>query len=141
MKNSNCLLYVLNSIEDYLSENHNSKLFQRIRKSIISYFNGKKVKFNFPIDRIRATEFQKSVWKETSKIPYGTTTSYGEIAERIGKPKSYRAVGNALGANPLPIIIPCHRVVSSNGSLGGFSGGLKLKKFLLELEKKHKNKV
>lgn len=90
------------------------------------------------LDNLKATEFQKAVWKETMKIPYGQTRTYKEIAKRIGKPKSYRAVGNALGVNPLLVIIPCHRVISSNGSLGGFSGGLKLKKFLLDLEKKHK---
>lgn len=87
------------------------------------------------LNSIKATEFQKLVWKETMKIPYGYTATYKEIAERIGNPKSYRAVGNALGKNPLPIIIPCHRVIKGDGKLGGFTGGINLKKFLLKLEK------
>ena len=79
------------------------------------------------------TDFEKSVLKETEKIKFGKTATYKEIAERIKRPKAYRAVGNALGKNPLPVIIPCHRIVSSTG-LGGFTGGIEIKKFLLKLE-------
>ena len=78
--------------------------------------------------------FQKQVLRQTMKVPYGRTSSYGEIASRIGRPAAYRAVGNAVGANPIPIVIPCHRIIASDGGIGGFSGGLSYKKKLLALE-------
>tara|TARA_B100001109_G_scaffold167568_1_gene136629 strand:- start:771 stop:1037 length:267 start_codon:yes stop_codon:yes gene_type:complete len=83
-----------------------------------------------------SSHFQKLVWKEIEKIPYGKTKSYKDIAIRIGNPKSFRAVANACGKNPLPIIRPCHRVICSNGEIGGYSanGGVKLKKALLKIE-------
>ena len=83
--------------------------------------------------------FRLAVWKELQNIPYGQTTSYKEIAQKINKPKACRAVGMANNKNPLPIIIPCHRVIGSNGKLIGYAGGLKLKNYLLELEKSHTN--
>ena len=79
------------------------------------------------------TEFQRAVWRELSKIPYGETISYGELARRVGRPKGPRAVGQANGKNPIAIIVPCHRVVASNG-LGGYGGGLAMKRALLALE-------
>lgn len=84
----------------------------------------------------KSSHFQKLVWKEIEKIPYGKTKSYKDIAIRIGNPKSFRAVANACGKNPLPIIRPCHRVICSNGEVGGYSanGGVKLKKALLKIE-------
>ena len=84
----------------------------------------------------KSSHFQKLVWKEIEKIPYGKTKSYKDIAIRIGNPKSFRAVANACGKNPLPIIRPCHRVICSNGEIGGYSanGGVKLKKALLKIE-------
>lgn len=87
-----------------------------------------------PLDISDGTVFQQNVWKELLKIPWGKTKTYGEIAHKLGNPKLARAVGAACGANPIPIFIPCHRVVSSDGSLGGFSAGLKWKKLLLEIE-------
>jgi methylated-DNA-[protein]-cysteine S-methyltransferase len=92
--------------------------------------------FNCKLD-FKGTPFQKKVWSELTKIPYGQTRSYKEIAEAIGHPKAFRAVGNANGQNPLPLIIPCHRVIESNGGLGGFGHGLKAKRQLLDLEKAH----
>ena len=86
------------------------------------------------IKLIKATPFQKKVWIELTKIPYGETISYKELANRIGKPKAVRAVANAVGANPLPIQIPCHRVIASDGTIGGYSLGTKLKIKLLKLE-------
>lgn len=80
------------------------------------------------------TEFQQSVWRALQQIPYGKTVSYADIACKIGKPKSYRAVANAIGANPICIFIPCHRVIRSDGSLGGFTSGIKLKKILMRRE-------
>jgi O-6-methylguanine DNA methyltransferase len=97
------------------------------------YFNGKLVKFTCPIDLI-GTEFQLRVWKELSKISYGSTATYRQIARRISMPGATQAVGRANGANPLPIIIPCHRVLGANGSLIGHSCGIKTKEFLLRLE-------
>ncbi|MBI4548717.1 MAG: methylated-DNA--[protein]-cysteine S-methyltransferase [Ignavibacteriae bacterium] len=97
------------------------------------YFNGRLVKFSVPIDLI-GTPFQIRVWKELTKISYGTTITYRSLAKRVNAPKSYQAVGRANSVNPLPIIIPCHRVLGSNGSLVGYSCGIKTKEFLLRLE-------
>lgn len=102
------------------------------------YFQGKRTVFSLPF-KLTGTPFQLAVWKELQNIPYGKTTSYKEIAQKINKPKAYRAVGMANNKNPLPIIIPCHRVISSNGKLIGYAGGLKLKNYLLELEQSHTN--
>lgn len=102
------------------------------------YFQGKRTTFSLPF-KLTGTPFQLAVWKELQNIPYGKTTSYKEIAQKINKPKAYRAVGMANNKNPLPIIIPCHRVIGSNGKLIGYAGGLKLKNYLLELEKSHTN--
>lgn len=97
------------------------------------YFNGKLVKFCSPIDLV-GTPFQLRVWRELTKISYGTTVSYKHLAKRVSAPSAYQAVGRAIAANPLPIIIPCHRVVGSDGSLVGYSCGIKTKEFLLRLE-------
>lgn len=102
------------------------------------YFQGKRTIFSLPF-KLTGTPFQLAVWKELQNIPYGQTTSYKEIAQKINKPKACRAVGMANNKNPLPIIIPCHRVIGSNGKLIGYAGGLKLKNYLLELEKSHTN--
>ncbi len=104
-------------------------------KQLEEYFDGSRTVFSPPLD-IRGTEFQKSVWKAVARVPYGETRSYGEIARSIGKPRAYRAVGNANRKNPIPIVIPCHRIIGSDGSLTGFGGGIPLKKKLLELESK-----
>lgn len=102
------------------------------------YFQGKRTTFSLPF-KLTGAPFQLAVWKELQNIPYGQTTSYKEIAQKINKPKACRAVGMANNKNPLPIIIPCHRVIGSNGKLIGYAGGLKLKNYLLELEKSHTN--
>ena len=98
-----------------------------------SYFAGERKNFDLALI-LEGTDFQKRVWTALRKIPYGETISYKELAEMIGSPKAVRAVGAANGANPIPIIIPCHRVIGNDGSLTGFGGGLPLKKQLLELE-------
>ncbi len=97
------------------------------------YLSGERKEFSLPLD-LRGTAFQLMVWKELLKIPYGRTSSYSEIAARIGRPNAARAVGAAVGANPVPIIVPCHRVIGNDGSLVGFGGGLVLKRRLLYLE-------
>lgn len=98
-----------------------------------AYFGGERQSFDLPLAP-RGTEFQLSVWNALQRIPYGQTTTYSTIAERIGRPAAIRAVGAANGANPIPIIIPCHRVIGANGSLTGFGGGLDVKRQLLALE-------
>lgn len=105
---------------------------------ILKYFEGKLKKFILPIS-FKGTEFQVKVWKELLNIPYGETRTYKEIAEKVGCPKGPRAVGNALNKNPIAIIVPCHRVVGSNGNLVGFAGGIELKSRLLELERNNKS--
>jgi O-6-methylguanine DNA methyltransferase len=106
------------------------------RRQVDEYLVGKRRDFSVKVEP-EGTEFQKAVWYEMTKIPYGQTRSYAEIARRIGRPRAVRAVGGACGKNPYPIIVPCHRVVATNG-LGGFSLGLDLKKKLLALEQKYK---
>ena len=100
------------------------------------YLKGQLKRFDCPLD-FRGTPFQKKVWTQLAKIPYGETRSYKEVAEAIGHPKAMRAVGNANGSNTLPLIVPCHRVIESNGGLGGFGHGLETKRRLLDFEKAH----
>lgn len=99
-----------------------------------AYFDGRRRSFDLKL-ALEGTPFQMSVWRALKEIPYGETLSYGELAEKIGRPGAARAVGGAVGKNPLPIVLPCHRVIGSNGSLTGFGGGLDRKKALLSLEK------
>jgi methylated-DNA-[protein]-cysteine S-methyltransferase len=99
------------------------------------YFSGARVSFDLPLDMRYYTPFQQAVWKATAEISHGETRSYAWIAKRVKNLKAARAVGQAMGANPVPIIVPCHRVISSAGKLGGFSAGVGMKKKLLELEK------
>ncbi|MCL2032822.1 MAG: methylated-DNA--[protein]-cysteine S-methyltransferase [Methanomassiliicoccaceae archaeon] len=101
-------------------------------RQIDEYLTGKRMTFDLPF-KAEGTAFQKSVWDELRKIPYGETVSYKDLAVRIGRPNAYRAVGSACGANPVPLIIPCHRVVAADG-LGGFAGGLALKRKLMDIE-------
>lgn len=98
------------------------------------YFRGERKKFDLPL-KMSGTDFQLNAWKSLSRIPYGKTISYREQAEKIGASKAFRAVGSANGRNPLPIIVPCHRVVAADGTLGGYAGGLKVKALLLDLER------
>ena len=111
-----------------------SRIYEDLKERLVRYFNGHKVDFPDRLDLSATTAFQCDVWEITRLIPYGETRSYRWVAEQIGKPKAMRAVGQALGRNPLPVIVPCHRVLASNGGLGGFSGGLEMKRFLLSLE-------
>lgn len=109
-------------------------LFQDLRERFQAYFNGEKIDFPDEFDLPGTTPFQRQVWEVTKLIPYGDTRSYKWVAEQIGKSRASRAVGQALAKNPLPIIVPCHRVVSIDGRLVGFSGGLTMKRQLLQLE-------
>ena len=108
--------------------------FDRVKDQLREYFDGARREFDLPLD-LRGTDFQLTVWHELTRIPFGETISYGELARRIGLPAASRAVGAANGANPIPIIVPCHRVIGANGSLTGFGGGIETKKRLLALER------
>jgi len=109
--------------------------FAEVIRQLQAYFRGELKEFDLPL-AMEGTEFQLRVWNALRAIPYGETVSYAQLAERIGNPKAVRAVGLANGSNPIPIIVPCHRVIGSDGSLTGFGGGLSTKKMLLELENK-----
>ena len=102
-------------------------------RQLEEYFAGRRRRFDLPLD-LRGTDFQKRCWHELLKIPYGETRSYADIARSMGNPKAVRAVGLANGQNPIAIIVPCHRVIGSDGSLTGYGGGLDVKRKLLELE-------
>ena len=115
---------------------YSEKPFAEARRQLTAYFDGTLKEFDLEL-RPNGTEFQLRVLEELQKIPYGTTTSYGDIAKRIGRPKAMRAVGAANGRNPIPIIIPCHRVIGSTGDLTGFGGGLPTKEALLRHELEH----
>ena len=107
--------------------------FKETIRQLQAYFRGELKEFNLPL-ALEGTPFQRRVWKNLLAIPYGKTISYGQLADRIGRPKAVRAVGLANGQNPIPIIIPCHRVIGSNGKLTGYGGGLPIKEKLLALE-------
>ncbi len=117
-------------------EDKNHPIIQMAEKQLIEYFNHQKTSFNIPLE-LNGTAFQNKVWEALKNIPYGNTFSYSQIAQKIDHPKAVRAVGTAIGKNPLSIVIPCHRVIGANGSLTGFAGGLSTKAFLLDLETKN----
>jgi len=107
---------------------------ERFIKELVSYFQGSNSNFSQGINLLTGTEFERKVWAALNKIPFGETRTYKWIAEKIGNPAAVRAVGRALSKNPIPIVIPCHRVIESDGSIGGYSSGVNIKKRLLELE-------
>ncbi|HWD33674.1 MAG TPA: methylated-DNA--[protein]-cysteine S-methyltransferase [Pseudomonas sp.] len=104
-----------------------------VKRQLDEYFAGKREVFEVRLAPL-GTAFQQEVWHALQRIPYGTTSSYGDLAEQIGRPRAVRAVGTANGANPIAIIVPCHRVIGSNGTLTGYAGGVERKQMLLELE-------
>ncbi len=112
---------------------HHPKILQPYQLQFKAYFQGTRKHFDFPLN-LHGTSFQLTVWNALGDIPYGETRTYADIAKSIGNPKSIRAVGTAIGRNPVLIAVPCHRVINKNGGLGGFRGGLELKQFLLKLE-------
>ncbi|MCH7662833.1 MAG: methylated-DNA--[protein]-cysteine S-methyltransferase [Chloroflexi bacterium] len=114
----------------------NAEVFSDTVAQLGAYFMGDLTEFELTLSP-QGSPFYREVWRELERIPYGRTLSYGELAERVGRPKAARAVGAANGRNPLPIVIPCHRVIGRDGSLTGYGGGLRFKKALLELERKH----
>jgi len=108
-------------------------IFNHVTTQLNEYFNGRRKTFDLRYT-LAGTAFQRAVWKELERIPYGKTTTYQAIAKAIGNPRAVRAVGTAVGSNPISIVIPCHRVIATNGTLGGYAGGLESKKLLLGIE-------
>ena len=114
--------------------NQNLKIFDATKIQFLSFLNAKRKEFEIPLTYI-GTKFQRSVWAALSKIPYGKTVSYTEIAEEIGNADGVRAVASAISRNPISVVIPCHRVISKNGTISGYAGGIQRKLRLLKLEK------
>ncbi|WP_458758166.1 methylated-DNA--[protein]-cysteine S-methyltransferase [Afipia sp. TerB] len=114
---------------------HDPAPFAEVFRQLDDYFAGRRTRFSLPL-QLGGTPFQNAVWTSLQRIPYGTTITYRDLAAQVGKPAAIRAAGAANGANPLPIVVPCHRVIGSNGSLTGFGGGIEAKRFLLALEHK-----
>lgn len=126
-------------IEEQISQK-DTPLLKETEKQLLEYLEGKRKVFQVPLNP-KGTKFMKEVWTALQEIPYGETKTYGQIAQRIGKPKAARAVGMANHRNPIPIIIPCHRVIGSNGKLVGYALGMEKKEFLLTLEGIDKNEL
>ena len=124
----------LRSVAGQLFEGGVSPRLEEARCQLLDYLNGKRDSFNVPLDLSCGTPFQRRVWRVLQRVPYGKLRSYQWIASRVGGRHYARAVGCAVGANPLPVVIPCHRIVAQDASLGGFSGGLPMKRKLLTLE-------
>jgi len=131
--NDHRIIY-LKTCDKLVAERKETPLIQKAYGQLLEYLGGNRTEFDLPLE-LRGTDFQKNVWQTSCHIPYGTTTTYKQLAETMNKPKAVRAVGAANGQNPIWIIVPCHRVIGSNGSLTGYGGGLPLKKKLLELER------
>ena len=121
---------------DVIYENKKNIIIEKTILQLTEYFNGKRKHFNIPLD-LSGTNFQLKAWEALKKIPYAKTVSYSDQAKLIGKPKASRAIGNANNANPISIIVPCHRVIGKSGKLVGYGGGLDRKDYLLELEQKN----
>ncbi len=111
-----------------------NEYFHPVTDQLEEYFQGNEIVFDVSLDIRSGTPFQQSVWNYLLKIPYGQTQSYGQVAHLIGKPGAQRAIGQANGANPIPIIIPCHRVLAAGNNLGGYSAGIQIKRALLSIE-------
>lgn len=126
----------INKKIDYNVTKKNTPLLKETEKQLIEYFEGKRKNFDVPLNP-KGTNFMKKVWTILQEIPYGEVRTYGQIAQKVGNPKAARAVGMANHKNPIPIIIPCHRVIGSDGKLIGYALGMDMKKFLLEWEKEN----
>jgi methylated-DNA-[protein]-cysteine S-methyltransferase len=114
-------------------KNQDSEILCQTRRQLTEYFEGNRKSFSLPLS-LSGTDFQRDAWQALLSIPYGETRSYSEQAQAVGRPKATRAVGHANAANPIPIIVPCHRVIAKSGKLAGFAGGGETKRFLLQLE-------
>lgn len=119
--------------EDPVSEEPLEGMVAEVRNQLGEYFSGKRKVFDLPLE-LKGTGFQKSVWQAVNEIPFGQTTTYMKLSQKLGNPAAIRAVGAAIGANPVLVIVPCHRIIGTNGQLTGYAGGLERKQALLELE-------
>ncbi len=126
------IFFYKDKVPENIEERETAVIKQAINE-LNEYFEGKRKNFTVPLNP-EGTEFQKKVWKALLNIPYGKTCSYKDIAEKIGSPKACRAVGSSNGKNPIPIIIPCHRVINASGNIGGYSAGLDIKTKLMNIE-------
>ena len=126
-------LWLPGTLPDLRGRGEETPLLRAAREALLAYFAGERRGFDLPLDPA-GTDFQRAVWEALRAIPYGGTRTYGEIAAAVGRPKAVRAVGQANHVNPLPIFIPCHRVVGTGGALTGYAGGLDRKRALLALE-------
>ena len=133
------LTHLVFGATDLAGTNKPTSLTNRASTEILEYLAGKRTKFDIPLNP-QGSDFQRSVWNALLTIPYGQTRTYGEVAAMIGNPRSGRAVGGANNKNPIPLIIPCHRVIGVNGNLVGYAAGLHIKRFLLDLEAKYASK-
>lgn len=136
------LLHKLSAQSQFIDSAHllnstaqNAKVLLATINQLTEYFDGQRQVFDVPIDISMGTPFQQKVWKTLLNIPYGQTISYAKLASQVDNPKGFRAVAGANGRNPISLIIPCHRVIASDGSLGGYTGGIEIKQTLLEIEK------
>ena len=129
-------IYFMNQKQPLDSKLYETEVLQETHKQLVEYFDGKRQDFDIPINP-RGTDFQQQVWCELLKIPYGETRSYKDIALALGNDRASRSVGNANNKNPIPIIIPCHRVIGADNKLVGYAGGVEIKNFLLQLESRN----
>lgn len=125
--------------KDLKEVDDNQKIALQTIQQLDEYFMGHRQHFNIPLDLSHGTDFQISVWQALCQIPYGQTISYKTLAQRVGKPTAFRACANANGKNLISLIVPCHRVIASDGGLGGYTGGVAIKQTLLDLENQTKN--
>ncbi|MEN2283217.1 methylated-DNA--[protein]-cysteine S-methyltransferase [Algoriphagus sp. SE2] len=126
-------LFRLQFTETVASDEPAEGITKEVKKQLDEYFSESRVSFDLPLE-LKGTDFQKSVWEAVNEIPFGQTTTYMKLSQRLGNPAAIRAVGAAIGANPILIIVPCHRIIGTNGQLTGYAGGLEKKQALLELE-------
>ena len=130
------IFFINEDLQEDIAGKNETELIKEAMRQLNEYFQGKRSLFDLPLEP-KGTEFQKKVWNALKEIPFGETKSYGEIAKIIGNEKAARAVGMANNKNPIPIIIPCHRVIGANGKLVGYAGGLNIKEKLLKIEKNY----
>lgn len=130
-RNNKIYAITTEDVYDYLEEE--TDLIKKAAKQLKEYYDGLRREFDLPLD-LQGTPFQLKVWNELLKIPYGQTRTYKQIAQAIGSPKAYRAVGNANNQNKIMVVVPCHRVIGSNGQMVGYAGGIEMKEMLLAIE-------
>ena len=135
--NQKGILTIVFGADEFETDRNLPAIMTECLRQLADYFKSRRRKFSVPL-LLEGTDFQKAVWRQLQKIPFGQTASYGDVARAVGNPRAFRAVGNANNKNPIPLIIPCHRVIGSDGKLVGFGGGIWRKEWLLDHEKKRR---